>query len=175
MGVLPTGNTIQVSTAVLNANTGSSKSLQLDYGWDTSAPDWLIREYFSPSTPTFQTNTLLQVFLFGDGSNNKFRFAVRETAPGNFEVSPWYNVDWIGWKIVTWDLSLGETGNWIGNNILEPPLSFDSFQMTYETGNQNTGTYYFDDLRSDQLYKVVVSGDKSELKSVRSDDCIVNG
>ncbi len=148
MGVLPTGNTIQVSTAVLNANTGSSKSLQLDYGWDTSAPDWLIREYFSPSTPTFQTNTLLQVFLFGDGSNNKFRFAVKENSLSTFEVSPWYDVDWIGWKIVTWDLSLGQTGNWIGNNILEPPLSFDSFQMTYETGNQNTGTYYFDDLRT---------------------------
>ena len=148
MGVLPTGNSIQVSTAVLNANTGSSKSLQLDYGWDTSAPDWLIREYFSPSTPTFQTNTLLQVFLFGDGSNNKFRFAVKENSLNTFEVSPWYDVDWIGWKLVTWDLSLGQTGNWIGNNILEPPLSFDSFQMTYETGNQNTGTYYFDDLRT---------------------------
>ncbi|MEO8231845.1 MAG: Ig-like domain-containing protein, partial [Ignavibacteriota bacterium] len=148
VGVLPFLNNIQVSTAVLNANTGSAKSLQLDYGWDTSAPSWLIREYFSPSTPTFQTNTLLQVFLFGDGSNNKFRFAVKETAPGNFEVSPWYDVDWIGWKIVTWDLSLGQTGNWIGNNVLEPPLSFDSFQMTYEAGNQNIGTYYFDDLRT---------------------------
>ena len=53
--------------------------------------EWLIREYYSPTTPTFEPNTLLQVFMFGDGSNNKFRFAVRETAPGNFEVSPWYD------------------------------------------------------------------------------------
>ncbi len=148
VGILLPSTSMQSSTTVLNANTGSTKSQQFNYGWDTSAPNWLIREYFSPSSPTFQPNTLLQVFLFGDGSNNKFRFALRETAPGNFEVSPWYDVDWIGWKLVTWDLSLGQTGNWIGNNVFEPPLSFDSYQMTYVSGNQNIGTYYFDDLRT---------------------------
>jgi hypothetical protein len=86
--------------------------------------------------------------MFGDGSNNKFRFAVRETSPGNFEVSNWYDVNWIGWKLITWDLSLGQTGNWVGNNVFEPPLNFDSFQMTYVSGNQNTGTIYFDDVRT---------------------------
>jgi hypothetical protein len=148
VGTNPLTTKIISNTTVLNANTGSTKSLQLDYDWNVSAPSWLIREYYSPTTPTFQTSTLLQVFMFGDGSNNKFRFALRETAPGNFEVSPWYDVNWIGWKLVTWDLSLGQTGNWIGNNVFEPPLSFDSFQLTYLTGNQNTGTYYFDDVRT---------------------------
>lgn len=148
VGVNPLTTNIISNTTVLNANTGSLKSMQLDYDWNVSAPNWLIREYFSPSSPTFQPSTLLQVFMFGDGSNNKFRFAVRETSPGNFEVSPWYDVNWIGWKLVTWDLSLGQTGNWIGNNIFEPPLSFDSFQMTYVSGNQSTGTIYFDDVRT---------------------------
>ena len=148
VGVNPLTTNILSNTTVLNANTGSTKSLQLDYDWDVNAPNWLIREYFSLAAPTFQPSTLLQVFMFGDGSNNKFRFAVRETAPGNFEVSPWYDVNWIGWKLVTWDLSLGQTGNWVGNNVFEPPLSFDSFQMTYESGNQSTGTYYFDDVRT---------------------------
>jgi len=148
VGVNPLTTNIISNTTVLNANTGSLKSMQLDYDWNVSAPNWLIREYFSPSSPTFQPSTLLQVFMFGDGSNNKFRFAVRETSPGNFEVSNWYDVNWIGWKLVTWDLSLGQTGNWIGNNVFEPPLSFDSFQMTYVSGNQSTGTIYFDDLRT---------------------------
>ena len=148
VGVYPFGTKAESSTAVLNVNTASTKSFKLDYDWDTSAPNWLIREYYSPTTPTFEPNTLLQVFLFGDGLNNKFRFAVRETAPGNFEVSPWYNIDWIGWKLVSWDLSLGQTGNWIGNNTFEPPLRFDSFQLTYDSNNQSTGTYYFDDLRT---------------------------
>jgi N-acetylmuramoyl-L-alanine amidase len=148
VGINPLTTNVLSNTSVLNANTGSTKSMQFDYDWNVSAPSWLIREYFSLSTPTFQPSTLLQVFMFGDGSNNKFRFAVRETAPGNFEVSPWYDVNWIGWKLVTWDLSLGQTGNWIGNNVFEPPLSFDSFQMTYVVGNDNTGTYYFDDVRT---------------------------
>jgi hypothetical protein len=133
---------------VLNHNTGSTKSMQFDYEWETSASDWLIREYFSLSTPTFLNNTILQVFMFGDGSNNKFRFAVKETATTTFEVSPWYNINWLGWKLINWDLSLGETGNWIGNNVLEPPFIFDSFQLTYETGNNSTGTLYFDDVRT---------------------------
>jgi N-acetylmuramoyl-L-alanine amidase len=139
---------ISSNSTILNANTGSTKSMQLNYEWDTTAAAWLIREYYSLTTPTFEPNTLLQVFMFGDGSNNKFRFAVKETAPGNFEVSPWYDMNWIGWKLITWDLSLGQTGNWIGNNVFEPPLNFDSFQMTYIPGNQNIATVYFDDLRT---------------------------
>ena len=148
VGTLPLTTNIESSTTVLNVNTASTKSMQLNYDWDTSAPVWLIREYFSPATPSFGVNTLLQVFMFGDGSNNKFRFAVRETAPGNFEVSPWFDINWYGWKIVNWDLSLGQTGNWLGNNIFEPPLKFDSFQLTYEAGNKSTSTVYFDDLRT---------------------------
>lgn len=148
VGTLPLTTNIESSTTVLNVNTASTKSMQLNYDWDTSAPVWLIREYFSPAAPSFDVNTLLQVFMFGDGSNNKFRFAVRETAPGNFEVSPWFDINWYGWKIVNWDLSLGQTGNWLGNNIFEPPLKFDSFQLTYEAGNKSTSTVYFDDLRT---------------------------
>ncbi len=109
----------------------------LEYGWDTNASSWLIREYFTLTQPSFDANGLLQVYLFGDGSNNKFRFAVRETTvPGsnNFEVSPWYDVNWIGWKLVTWDLSLGETGSWIGDGIIVPPLRFDSFPDDLRTG-----------------------------------------
>jgi hypothetical protein len=45
-------------------------------------------------------------------------------------------------------LSQGQTGDWIGNNVFEPPLRFDSFQITYEPNNLNTGTIYFDDVRT---------------------------
>jgi len=148
VGINPLTTNKLSTTAVLNHNTGSTKSMQLDYEWVTSSSEWLIREYFSLNAPTFQNNTILQVFMFGDGSNNKFRFAVKETSTSSFEVSPWYDINWSGWKLVNWDLSLGQTGNWIGNNILEPPFTFDSFQLTYLPGNQNTGTVYFDDLRT---------------------------
>ena len=150
VGVIADLTKMSLSTLVSNLNTASTRSMMLEYGWDTNASNWLIRDYFTPVIPVFETNGLMQVFLFGDGSNNKFRFAVRETtipSPSNFEVSPWYKVNWIGWRLVTWDLSLGETGSWIGNGVLEPPLRFDSFQMTYVPGNPSTGLHYFDDLR----------------------------
>ena len=148
VGIFPLTTNILSSNSVYILNSAGQKLMQLDYDWDTTATDWLIREHYSPATPTFQPNTLLQVFLFGDGSYNKFRFAVKETAPGNYEVSQWYDVDWLGWKLVTWDLSLGQTGNWVGDGVFDPPLSFDSFQMTYVPENKSTGTYYFDDVRT---------------------------
>lgn len=153
------GNTVGVITAqtnaasassIFNLNTGSTKSEQFNYAYNTSASTWLIRQYRTVASPTFDKNGLMQVFIFGDGNNNKFRFCVREingSTPTNLEVSPWYNIDWIGWKLVTWDLSEGQTGTWLGNGTLEPPLVFDSFQFTYVANNVSTGTYYLDDLR----------------------------
>lgn len=147
IGVIPELTKISLNSTVINLNTQSTRSMMLEYGWDTNASNWLIREYYSPVLPQFGATGLLQVFLFGDGSNNKFRFAVREVPTNTFEVSPWYDVDWIGWRLVSWDLDLGETGTWLGNGALEPPLRFDSFQMTYTPGNASTGIYYFDDVR----------------------------
>lgn len=151
VGIISTETNVFQSTAILNVNTGSTRSMQLDYSWDINAGSWLIREYRSVASPSFSNNTLLQAFVFGDGNNNKMRFALKETsgtAPGNLEVSPWVDVNWIGWKLITWDLSQGQTGSWLGNGILEPPFVFDSFQFTYVPGNQSKGTYYFDDLRT---------------------------
>jgi N-acetylmuramoyl-L-alanine amidase len=147
VGVINELTKISLSTSVINLNTQSTRSMMLEYGWDTNASNWLIREYFTPVQPQFGATGLMQVFLFGDGSNNKFRFAVREVTTNTFEVSPWYDVDWIGWRLVSWDLAEGQTGTWIGNGVLEPPLRFDSFQMTYSPGNENIGILYFDDVR----------------------------
>ncbi len=147
VGVINELTKISLSTSVINLNTQSTRSMMLEYGWNTSASNWLIREFFSLSQPQFNATGLMQVYLFGDGSDNKFRFAVREVSTNTFEVSPWYDIDWIGWRLVTWDLDEGQTGTWIGNGILEPPLRFDSFQLTYVPGNPSTGAVYFDDVR----------------------------
>lgn len=168
VGVDPTKTNAAVSTTVLNLNTNSTRSMQLNYGWQTSANEWLLRQFFNPVTPTFNNNLILQAFVFGDGSNNKFRFCVNDNGPGGHEVSPWYNIDWIGWRLVNWNLSLGQTGNWIGNNILEPPLSFDSFQLTYSQGGNPTGTVYFDDLRTASFSPVGVEKEPYEVPTIFS-------
>lgn len=147
IGVIRDSTKINSSGAILNHNTGSTKSMMMQYLFDTNASNWLIREYRTSTVPAFDASKLLQVFVFGDGTNNKFRFALRETSTNSFEVSPWYDLNWIGWRLVTWDLNQGQTGIWVGNGVLEPPFIFDSFQLTYNAGLKSGGTIYFDDLR----------------------------
>jgi hypothetical protein len=147
-GVIPQSTKITSVNTVLNHNTGSTKSMMLEYAYNINESDWLIREYRSLASPSFNANTILQAFIFGDGTNNKFRFALKETSLNTYEVSPWFNIEWIGWKLVSWDLKQGQTGAWIGNGILEPPFIYDSFQFTYSPGNQSKGILYFDDLRT---------------------------
>jgi len=164
VGVIPGQTNMALSTSVLNVNTQSTRSMQLNYAWETSASSWLLRQFFNPVTPTFNTDVILQAFIFGDGSNNKFRFCVNDNGPGGHEVSPWYDINWIGWRLVNWNLSLGQTGNWIGNNVLEPPLSFDSFQLTYtQNSGSATGTLYFDDLRTATFSPVGIEKEPNEI------------
>ncbi len=127
---------------VIDPNPGAAL---LRYYWNTAASDWLIREYLTSGPPRsvlFQRqNTILQVYVFGDGSGNQFRFAVDDSVevfpggtPDNHEVSQWYTIDWIGWRLVEWDLENDPVGSWIGNGVLEGQLRFDSFQFRYVPG-----------------------------------------
>jgi hypothetical protein len=149
----------------VNLLTQSTTSMQIDYGWDTNAGSWLIREYLSGGPPfnvLFDNSYILQVYVFGDGSGNQFRFAVDDKVPiasaANHEVSPWYTIDWIGWRQVSWNMAADGTGTWIGDGRLDGTLRFDSIQLTYNPGSAAEGTIYFDDLRL--LKKVSVSVDE---------------
>lgn len=132
------------------------KSGFIRYTWDTNASNFLLREYLAGGPPRdvyFDTTYVLQVYVFGDGSNNKFRFALDEGDGINWpnhEVSEWLTLDWYGWQLIEWDLSNPNTvGTWIGNNILDFPLyRIDSFQLTYDPANgADRGYVYFDNLR----------------------------
>ncbi|MEK9138856.1 MAG: Ig-like domain-containing protein, partial [Bacteroidota bacterium] len=124
---------------VLPTNTGSA---QLRYYWRPDFSDWLIREYLGGGTPRSvlwrKQDTRLQVYIHGDGSGTLFRFAVDDSVdafPGgraeNHEVSQWQKIDWVGWRLVEWDLESDPVGSWIGNGKLEGALRFDSFQLKY--------------------------------------------
>ena len=141
-------------TTVLPADR-PKRAAFLNYQWDTDAQEWLIREYLSAGTPynvTFDTSWVLQCYVYGDGSGNKLRFALDDRVPSsaasNHEVSQWITVDWIGWRLVEWDLSdPNSVGSWIGDGSLDGTLRFDSFQLTHEPGASLSGTIYFDNLR----------------------------
>ncbi|MEC7745513.1 MAG: T9SS type A sorting domain-containing protein, partial [Candidatus Neomarinimicrobiota bacterium] len=122
------------------------------YGWNLSDNEWLIRVYLSGGAPrdvTFNDSKTMQAYVFGDGSGNGFRFCVDDNLPttssSNHEVSPWYPIDWIGWKLISWDMDVDGTGDWIGDGTLNGTMRFDSFQLTYTEGQSQFGRIYIDD------------------------------
>ena len=138
------------STEVANVFFGGDTSLRVDYGWDLTAPERLIRQYREvspPSARTFTSSATLRATVFGDGSGTLFRFAVRDA--GSIEVSPWTPIDWIGWNEVTWDISEDGTGAWIGDGTVDGTAYFDSFQFSDDPSGPSAtyGHVWIDDLR----------------------------
>ena len=127
----------------------------LNYEWDESASKHLIRLFLSGGPPReilFDTTHVIQCYVFGDGSNNKFRFAVDDSTKDQaafHEVSQWVTINWQGWRLLEWQLSdPNGVGIWIGDGVLDgPSLRFDSFQFTHEPGDAVTGSIFFDNLR----------------------------
>lgn len=154
VGIL-SGTSFGTSGAVYVPGTYPTRSAKLTYEWNTSAAEHLIREYLSGGPPRaveFDTTYTLECYVYGDGSHNLFRFALDDNVPSgatnDHEVSEWVEIDWIGWKLVQWDLGTEPCGSWLGNQILEGTLRTDSFQMTYNTETQiSAGAIYFDNYR----------------------------
>ncbi len=154
-GIVTEKTSRSANKTIVNLLTQSTTSLQLDYGWDLNASSWLIRLYIADSAPAktvlFNKDYTLQAYIFGDGSGNQFRFCVDDNYPNlaaaNHEVSPWFTIDWLGWKLVSWDMSKDGTGTWLGDGNLDGTLRLESLQFTYTPGSPTIGTLYFDDLR----------------------------
>ena len=58
-----------------------------------------------------------------------------------------YAIDWVGWKLVSWDMSMDDIGSWIGDGTLDGNMRFDSFQLKYNQGQSHFGKIYIDDFR----------------------------
>ncbi len=136
------------------APIGQRKAARLHYEWIPGAGKYILRQYMSgsPREIAIDNTYKLQVHLFGDGSGNRFRFAVDDARPGEHEVSKWIDIDWYGWRLVEWDLGDPNSfGTWeaLGNGRFDYPneIYFDSFQMTHIPGQDTAGTIYFDNLR----------------------------
>jgi len=153
-GIIADSTSMTETSLYVNHLTESAKSMRINYGWDTTASQWLIREYLASGNPRdviFSNDQVLEMFVFGDGSGTLFRFCVDDNVPQsasqNHEVSPWFPIDWIGWKRIRWNMSDGTTGSWIGDGQLDGNLRFDSIQLSYVNGSHQFGNVIMDDLR----------------------------
>tara|TARA_R110002096_G_scaffold97694_20_gene217850 strand:- start:25295 stop:27817 length:2523 start_codon:yes stop_codon:yes gene_type:complete len=133
---------------ITNLLSGSTSAMRLNYGFETAKDIHLIREYLERSSPKFSDGFTLQAYVFGDGNGNKMRFVVRDN-DNELEASAWTTVDWIGWKLVTWDLGDDEVVAFAnGDGVIDGSVYFDSFQLTYTVGQPNKGFIVFDDLKA---------------------------
>jgi|DeeseametaMP1139_FD_contig_21_854510_length_3669_multi_12_in_0_out_0_1 N-acetylmuramoyl-L-alanine amidase len=168
-GYVPEETSLEVETDIVNLLTGSTQSMRINYGWRSSDTSHLIREYRgSVSTPKFGNSRILQSYVFGDGNGNKFRFVVRD-GNGELEASEWYTVDWLGWKLVSWDMANDPVVAWAnGNGTLNGTLYLDSYQLTYTPGQPSTGFILFDDLRAVEM-GLATSNEDELLADIPSD------
>ncbi len=161
------GSTVGIDSAsfllttgkVLPPATANPSAAELAFDWNTNASDWLLREYLALGPPRdvlwTKDGAILQTYIWGDGSGTQFRFAVDDSVeifPGgnasNHEVSTWRTIDWVGWRLVDWDMERDSIGAWLGNGLLEGTLRFDSFQLRFQPGvSAGAGQIVFDQLQ----------------------------
>lgn len=157
---------------VVNPDTESTGSLELGIVWNTSDTlEWFeptaggfashyVRLYSNPDMANvvgkrFFPGEAIEVFLYGDGKGNRFKFMVRD-ALFNLEGSEWITVDWTGWKRLTWDYNdAANVFGWVnGNGEMDLNADgaghfyFDSFHITRDVdGTTEDVLFYFDDFR----------------------------
>lgn len=155
-GILGSGTFWDYTTAIYPPATSPVKSAQLSYLWDANASTFLIREYLLGGTAQavyFDTSYVLQSYVYGDSSNNMFRFCIDEhqgSAWGDHEVSKWVTINWYGWKLVEWKLNdPNSVGSWIGDQKLTGDyFRIDSYQFSKSPTGNISGTLYLDELRA---------------------------
>jgi N-acetylmuramoyl-L-alanine amidase len=154
-GVIGVETTQSSESEIVCETTESTGSMKLNYAWDMSASGKYIRLYLPPTSEqnshTFGPQYVLQTCLFGDGSGTQFCFTIKDGS-GKYEQSPWITIDWIGWKVVSWDLVNEAATGWVnGDGVLDGTTGYflDGFHFRYNafTKIKTAGTLYFDNLR----------------------------
>jgi len=160
-GVLPTGSSFNKSSED-NYLPGSAyeaenrRSGRLIYQWDMESTEgWFLRNHIASSPPTqipIDTSWTLQAFVYGDSSMNLFRFSLYETGGDAIaEVSRWDTINWIGWKLLEWDLGdPAHIGSWPGasNGTMDgSSYRLESFQMIRTDNSAESGIIWLDDFR----------------------------
>lgn len=171
-GIIDSGTAFGYSANYFLPASSPAKGAYIQYQWNTSSSNHLLREYLSSGPPRaveFDTSFIVQAYIFGDGSGNRFRFCLDEAMGNewpNHEVSRWYAIDWQGWKLIEWDLAdPSQTGNWIGNGILDgTKYRTDSFQMTYVPGASAYGRIYIDNYRIVKKSEIILSIDDKKVQ-----------
>lgn len=128
------------------------------YQWDPEAATHMYRLHNggTPATVYLDTTMVLQCYIYGDNSGNEFTFSLYEKDAGGvntadiIEVRTWVPIDWVGWRLVEWDLSdptmvgdfLSLDKQMDGHHYL-----LDGLLLRQPEGAADKGQLYLDNLR----------------------------
>lgn len=152
---------IEATSSITNLLSGSTKAMRINYGFMTDQSG-LIRVHNPNKTPVFNSSFNLQSYVFGDGNGNQFRYVVRDSN-NELEASAWTTVDWIGWKLVTWDMTEDDVVAFTGDGVISGPAYFDSYQIAYASGQPNIGFVVVDDLKAVTLQTATSIEDENTI------------
>ncbi|MDD3806853.1 MAG: family 10 glycosylhydrolase, partial [Candidatus Marinimicrobia bacterium] len=161
VGVVPLTTTFTKSSAdnYLPASAldpAQKLSGRLTYEWDLESTEgWFLREHIAGGPPTqvsIDTTWTLQAFVFGDSSMNLIRFSLYETGGDAIaEVSLWDTLNWLGWKLLEWDLwDPNQLGEWEGvalGTMDGTSYRLESVQLIRTDESAVSGTIWIDDIR----------------------------
>jgi uncharacterized repeat protein (TIGR02543 family) len=152
VGIIPELTSRTHNNDVVNYSVESTGSMKLNYGWDMGSGAHYIRLYLPPTAPQngirFNIDDVLQMYVFGDGSDNELRMVIRDGA-NQLESHEWITVDWTGWKLVSWDLSNEEVFGvfGLGDGQLDGANFYmDGFHLRKPEDAVTVGALYFDHL-----------------------------
>ena len=111
LGVDADTTKISIDSNVL-ATTKNTGSFRLNYLWLDGATTRRIRVHNTATSPKFSKDNVVQFYLFGDGSHTQCAIALRNGGAGAFWCNVPIEVDWVGWKLIRWDLSADPFDNW---------------------------------------------------------------
>jgi len=111
LGINTDTTRISIDTNIL-ATAQNTGSFRLNYLWSEEDVTRRIRIHNTATTPKFSKDNIVQFYLFGDGSHTKLAIALRNGASGAFWTNVPIEIDWVGWKLVNWDLTADPFDNW---------------------------------------------------------------
>jgi len=131
------------SAASPGENPPCARVFALDYQF---AKGWrFVRCEAGPSVQLEPRPKALGLWVYGDNSGNALRARVRDASGQTFQPSG-PNLNWTGWRWVTFDLEdLGSAGHWGGANdgVVNGSLTLDTPLLLDGTRRKSAGRIYF--------------------------------
>ena len=104
LGINTTVTIVSRDTRIVPA-VERSGSARLNYLWLESSLTPNIRWHNTLTTPKFSRNDVIQYYLFGDGSNSSVAVVLRNGSTGDMWGHQQITLDWVGWKLITWNMA----------------------------------------------------------------------